>query len=159
MRQIGVCMDITAPMSWWWDFDTYKVATTRNSSSRMHKLGTRLLTFDDFSTDNEFGEKKITKFRKYVLDDINNRILSFQELKGTGAEKEALILWRDILLDLPASYNFFSTWTGNYENMRNIYHARRNHKQREFREFCEIIEQDLPCSEFITVKKLVKSKN
>ena len=56
MRQIFVSMDITAPMSWWWDFDTYKVATTKNSTSRMHKLGTRTLEFNDFSVDDENGE-------------------------------------------------------------------------------------------------------
>jgi len=67
LRQIFVSMDITAPMSWWWDFDTYKVATVRNSTSRMHKLGTRLLTFDDFSLDDEQGNINITPFRKYVI--------------------------------------------------------------------------------------------
>lgn len=84
LRQIFVSMDITAPMSWWWDFDTYKVATVRNSTSRMHKLGTRLLTFDDFSTDDEQGNTNITPFRKYVLEDLNKRIEKYQQLKNDG---------------------------------------------------------------------------
>ena len=79
LRQIFVSMDITAPMSWWWDFDTYKVATVRNSTSRMHKLGSRLLTFDDFSVDDEQGNINITPFRKYVLEDLNKTNLKSSE--------------------------------------------------------------------------------
>lgn len=151
MRQIFVSMDITAPMTWWVDFDTYKVSTVRNSTSRMHKLGTRLLTVDDFSWDNEDGEVIVTKLRQYILDDLNERIIKYQELKKTDI-KLAMKLWRDIVLDLPDSYNFLSTWTGNYQNLRNVYPARKNHKQREFRDFCKAIER-LPYSELITTKR------
>ncbi|TGE33342.1 hypothetical protein [Desulfosporosinus sp. Sb-LF] len=151
MRQIFVSMDITAPMSWWWDFDTYKVATTKNSTSRMHKLGTRTLDFRDFSVDDEDGEINITPLRKYVLEDINRRIKEYQQLKKTDV-KDARKLWRDIILDLPQNYNFLSTWTGSFENLRNVYHAREHHKQREFREFCKILES-LPYSELIVAKQ------
>jgi hypothetical protein len=153
MRQIFVSMDITAPMSWWWDFDTYKVSTTRNSTSRMHKLGTRLLTYDDFSYDDENYKTNITPLREYVLNDINKRIQLFQDLKKEGKNEEAMLLWRDIVFDSPQNYNFKSTWTGSYENMRNIYRARKNHKQREFRDFCKYIEESFPCSEFITAQR------
>lgn len=153
LRQIFVSMDITAPMSWWWDFDTYKVATVRNSTSRMHKLGTRLLTFDDFSIDDEEGKPNITPLREYVLKDLNERIQKFQKLKEEGKNKEAMSMWRDIVFDSPQSYNFKSTWTGNYEIMRNIYRARKNHKQREFRDFCKFIEEEFPYSELITTPR------
>lgn len=153
LRQIFVSMDITAPMSWWWDFDTYKVATVRNSTSRMHKLGSRLLTFDDFSVDDEKGNINITPFRKYVLEDLNKRIKEYQKLKDDGKMEEAMALWREIVFDSPQSYNFKSTWTGNYEIMRNVYRARRNHKQREFRDFCKIIENEFPYSELITTPR------
>ena len=153
LRQIFVSMDITAPMSWWWDFDTYKVATVRNSTSRMHKLGSRLLTFDDFSIDDEKGNINITPFRKYVLEDLNKRIKEYQKLKDEGKIEEAMALWREIVFDSPQSYNFKSTWTGNYEIMRNVYRARRNHKQREFRDFCKIIENEFPYSELITTPR------
>lgn len=153
LRQIFVSMDITAPMSWWWDFDTYKVATVRNSTSRMHKLGTRLLTFDDFSIDDEEGKPNITPLREYVLKDLNERIQKFQKLKEEGKNKEAMSMWRDIVFDSPQSYNFKSTWTGNYEIMRNIYRARKNHKQREFRDFCKFIEKEFPYSELITTPR------
>jgi len=140
-------------MSWWWDFDTYKVATVRNSTSRMHKLGSRLLTFDDFSVDDEQGNINITPFRKYVLEDLNKRIAEFQQLKKDGKMEEAMSLWREIVFDSPQSYNFKSTWTGNYEIMRNIYRARKNHKQREFRDFCKYIEENFPYSELITISR------
>lgn len=153
LRQIFVSMDITAPMSWWWDFDTYKVATVRNSTSRMHKLGSRLLTFDDFSVDDEQGNINITPFRKYVLEDLNKRIAEFQQLKKDGKMEEAMSLWREIVFDSPQSYNFKSTWTGNYEIMRNVYRARKNHKQREFRDFCKYIEENFPYSELITIPR------
>ena len=149
LRQIFVSMDITAPMSWWWDFDTYKVSTVKNSTSRMHKLGTRLLTIDDFSYDSEDGEVNITPLRQYVLDDLNRRISEYQQLKETDM-KSAKSLWREIVFDMPQNYNFLSTWTGNYENLRNVYHARKNHKQREFPDFCKVVE-GLPYSELITV--------
>ena len=153
LRQIFVSMDITAPMSWWWDFDTYKVATVRNSTSRMHKLGSRLLTFDDFSLDDEQGNINITPVRKYVIEDLNRRIAEFQQLKKDGKMEEAMSLWREIVFDSPQSYNFKSTWTGNYEIMRNVYRARKNHKQREFRDFCKYIEENFPYSELITIPR------
>lgn len=153
LRQIFVSMDITAPMSWWWDFDTYKVATVRNSTSRMHKLGTRLLTEEDFSFDDEDGNIQITPFRKYVMEDLNRRIKEYQQLKADGKMEEATRLWRDIVFDSPQNYNFRSTWTGNYETMRNVYRARKNHKQREFRDFCKFIEEEFPYSELITTPR------
>jgi hypothetical protein len=153
LRQIFVSMDITAPMSWWWDFDTYKVATVRNSTSRMHKLGTRLLTEEDFSFDDEDGNIQITPFRKYVMEDLNRRIKEYQQLKAHGKMEEATRMWRDIVFDSPQNYNFRSTWTGNYETMRNVYRARKNHKQREFRDFCKFIEEEFPYSELITTPR------
>ena len=153
LRQIFVSMDITAPMSWWWDFDTYKVATVRNSTSRMHKLGTRLLTEEDFSFDDEDGNIQITPYRKFIMEDLNRRIKEYQQLKADGKMEEATRMWRDIVFDSPQNYNFRSTWTGNYETMRNVYRARKNHKQREFRDFCKFIEEEFPYSELITTPR------
>ena len=153
MRQIFVSMDIKAPMTWWWDMDTYKVATVRNSTSRMHKLGKRLLTPEDFSFDDEYGKTQMTPFREMMLNDINQRIRLYQQLTKEGKAQEAKNLFREIVLDLPASYNFLSTWSGNYENLHSIYHARKNHKQKEFRDFCKIIEEECPNSEFITTSR------
>lgn len=143
MRQIFVSMDITAPMTFWWDFDTYKVATVRNSTSRMHKLGSRLLAPEDFSWDNEDGTNVATFLRLDTLKILNDRIKIWQETRDPD-------LWRSIVLDLPASYNFLSTWTGNYQNLRNIYHARKQHKQKELRDFCRVLET-LPYADLITL--------
>jgi len=149
MRQIFVSMDITAPMSFWWDLDTYKVSTVRNSTSRMHKLGSRLLTAEDFSWDNEEGIVELTPYRESFLREINTRITVWQETKDKN-------LWRQIVLDLPASYNFLSSWTGNYQVLRALYHARKNHKQREFRELCGEVIAKMPYSELITLEKETK---
>ena len=134
-------------------FVSNKVATVRNSTSRMHKLGTRLLTEEDFSFDDEDGNIQITPFRKYVMEDLNRRIKEYQQLKADGKMEEATRMWRDIVFDSPQNYNFRSTWTGNYETMRNVYRARRNHKQREFRDFCKFIEEEFPYSELITTPR------
>lgn len=143
LRQITISMDITSSMSWWVEMDTYKVATVRNSTSRMHKLGSRLLTADDFSWDDEEGNVTLSKLRILVLTDLNSRIMEWQVTKDAD-------LWRSIILDLPASYNYRSTWSGSYQVLRSIYHARKNHKQKEFRDFCRVLEA-LPYSEFITI--------
>ena len=89
--------------------------------------------------------------RKYVMDDLNKRILEYQKLKETDI-KSAMKLWREIVFDSPQNYNFLSTWTGNYENLRNVYHGRKNHKQREFPDFCRVIER-LPYSQLITIER------
>ena len=161
LRQIFVSMDITAPMTWWWDMDTYKVSTVKNSTSRMHKLGNRLLTEKDFSWNEPTYNSKLYKtvdelkiinilmnnvknHRKETLRYLNELILLWQETKDKN-------IWQIIIDDLLESYIFLATWTGNYEILRNIYHARKNHKQYEFRDFCKIIET-LPYSELITYK-------
>ena len=140
MRQILVCMDISAPLYWWKEFDTYKVATVANSTSTMHKLGSRLLNANDFSWD------KITPFRDNVLYYLNKLITKWQSDKNN---KE---VWREMIQDLPDSFIQMRTWTGNYQVLRNMYFARRNHKQQEWRDFCKMIE-GLPYSELITVNK------
>lgn len=138
MRQIFVSMDITAPIGWWYEMDTYKVATVRNSASRMHKLGSRLLSPEDFSW------KEMSLHKEHTLYHLNKLIKKFQENKSSE-------VWLEILEDLPTSYNHLSTWTGNFETLRNIYFARRHHKQQEWRDFCKVIES-LPYSELITVQ-------
>lgn len=158
MRQIFVSMDITAPMSWWWDVDTYKVGTVKNSTSRMHKLGNRLLTEDDFSWNKPeldlklYGSieksgimNRIISHRRSTLNYLNDLITLWQKNKDKN-------LWRAIVDDLPDSYNFLATYTTNYQGLRTLYPERKNHKQYEFGEFCKIVEE-LPYSKLITVRK------
>jgi len=140
-RQIFVSIDITAPIYWWKEADTYKVATVANSTSTMHKLGSRYLSHSDFSWD------KITPHRDNELAHLNKLIVKWQD--SNKKDKE---IWREIIQDLPSSYNQMRTWTGNYQTLRNIYFQRRNHKLNEWRGFCELIEI-LPYSELITIEK------
>jgi len=154
LRQIFVSMDITAPLYWWKEMDTYKVGTTTNSTSTMHKLGTRLLQEEDFSWDNEEGEFEDSTFRQDYLLELNRMIYRYQEYKAKGENEKAKNLWRKIVQDLPSSYNQMRTWTGNYAVLRNIYHARKNHKLKEWRDFCKFLEE-FPYAEFIIEKREV----
>jgi len=135
MRMIFVSMDITAPLCWWHDFDTYKISTVKNSCSTMHKLGSRLLIKDDFSWD------EFTIWRKSYLEYINSLIIKWQNDKSEHN-------FREMRHDLSGSFNQKATWTGNYQNLRSIYFGRKNHKQKEFRDFCDII-KTLPESNLI----------
>jgi hypothetical protein len=138
MRQILVSMDIIAPDYWWKEFSTYKIGTVENSTSTMHKLTSKLLTYEDFSFD-EWGihEEKI-------IDFINFLIVQWNDKKNEE-------IWRRIIQNLPMSFNYLRTCTMNYQVLRNMHHNRRNHKLQEWRDFCKTIEQ-LPYSKLITVK-------
>lgn len=153
MRQIFVSMDITAPLYWWKEMDTYKVATVANSESTMHRMGSRLLTYEDFSWDkffetnlgninDEYIYNSIEKYRQDTLSHLNELIEIWQERKDKK-------IWLAIIQNLPSSFNQMRTWTGNYQILRNMYFQRRNHKLQEWKDFCKVIEE-LPYSELIT---------
>ncbi len=135
LRQMMISCDITAPLYWWKEFDTYKVGVTSNSQSTMHKLCSRPLTIHDFSfedmNDNEF-------IVNAVLDNLNTRIRDYKE--GIKQNKS---LWRTIIQLLPCSYNQTRTVTMNYENVMNMYHQRRYHKLSEWQEFCTYMYDNL----------------
>ncbi len=137
MRQIFVSMDITAPLYWWKEMDQYRVGCTTNSTSTMHKLGTRELTKRDFSWD------KMTKERLDTLNHINTLAKKWRE-----SNKENKEIWREMIQDLPDSFLQMRTWTANYQVLRNIYYARKNHKLQEWRDFCWEIKK-LPFSKLI----------
>lgn len=143
MRQILVSMDITAPDYWFKEFDTYKVGTVANSTSTMHKLGSRYLGEDDFSWDD------ITQYKVRMLHHLNILIEDWKGALKDGNKDEAANLWRELIQDLPMSFNYVRTITLNYAVLRNMYQSRKSHKLTEWREFCKIIEE-LPYSELIT---------
>lgn len=143
MRQILVCFDITAPIYWWKEFDTYKVATVANSTSTMHKMGSRELVPDDFSWDSEDGKQFVYNYRRNMLNDLNLLIRNYKDCDDPIIKKN---IWRRLIQDLPSSFNQMRTITLNYEVLRNIYFARRNHKLIEWRNFCDII-KSLPYAE------------
>ncbi len=137
MRQIFVSMDITAPIYWWKEFDTYKVGTTANSTSTMHKIHSKSFAMEDFSTDQLTEDTRA--FFETMLSHLEKLRLLFLE---TG-DKE---YWYSIIQLLPSGYNQMRTCTFNYENLINIYNARKNHKLKEWHDFCDYV-KELPYSE------------
>lgn len=140
MRQIFVSLDITAPLYWWKEFDTYKVGTTANSCSTMHKIHVKEFELSDFSWE-RLDESGI-KLLEAVIDYLNANRNAFNDTQDKR-------YWDNMIQTLPSSYEQKRTVTLNYEVLLNMYHARKNHKLVEWREFCKWIET-LPYSELIT---------
>ena len=127
MRQIFVSVDITAPIYWWKEYDTYKVATVANSTSTMHKIHAKPFELHDFSHDHLTGSG--LKVLENLIGELEKSRLRYQE----GKRKED---WYDMIQLLPSSYNQMRTCTLNYETLVNICHARKNHKLEEWKSFC-----------------------
>lgn len=131
LRQIFVSIDITAPLYWWKEFDTYKVGTTANSCSTMHKIHAKEFTQEDFSF--ERTHKDCAWFIQSILNVLNTSREKFLETKDK-------VHWENMIQFLPSSYNQMRTVTLTYENLINIYHARRHHKLTEWHILCDLIE-------------------
>jgi hypothetical protein len=142
MRYINVTMDITAPLYWWKEYDTYKVGTVANSCSTMHRIHEKEFTIDDFSHEHLFGTAEVVL--EHIIITLNLNRDRFNE----SGHKDKQSWWNMIQL-LPSSYNQRRTVQLNYEVLRHIYHARKAHKLDEWRELCARIEK-LPYSELIT---------
>lgn len=150
MRMIVVYVDLTTPLYWWKEFDTYKVGTVANSCSTMHKIAEKEFTLEDFSCEHLEGRAMNTL--EDVVDDLNyyrEHYLSMDKQKVPHANKKAKELWWQMIQLLPSSYNQRRTVMLNYEVLANIYKSRRNHKLDEWHTFCDWIE-GLPYSELIT---------
>lgn len=130
VRQILVSVDITAPLYWWKEFDTYKVATVANSTSTMHKIHAKPFETTDFSVD-KLSDGALAAFRTY-MDYMEQTRRRFVETKDKHD-------WYDLIQLLPSSYNQLRTVTMNYETLINIYYARRAHKLDEWHVFCDWI--------------------
>ena len=132
VRQIFVTMDITAPLYWWKEFDTYKIGVTANSTSTMHKIHSKEIEQSDFSCD-KLSEESLKVFNDFV-GYIENKRLKYIETKDKRD-------WNEIIQMLPSSYNQTRTCTMDYENLINMYEYRHNHKLEEWRVFCKEIER------------------
>ncbi len=131
LRQIMVSMDITAPLYWWKDFDTYKVGTVANSCSTMHKIHAKEFTLDDFS---------IEHLSEDVVADPFNRIIDcLNFFRGLYIAHKCKSDWWQMIQLLPTSYNQRRTLTMNYENVMTIIRQRSGHKLDEFNQFVEIL--------------------
>ena len=142
IRQIFVSVDITAPLYWWKEFDTYKVGTVANSTSTMHKIHAKPITADDFSTDHLTPESE--RFFNLMVDYLESVRLEYMETKDKA-------LWYDLITLLPESYEQTRTVTMNYENLVNMYHARKNHKLDEWHTFCDEFVLTLPYAKQLIV--------
>ena len=130
IRQILLSVDITAPLYWWKEFDTYKVATVANSTSTMHKIHSKPFELDDFSHDH------LTESGLKALESI---MALLEESRQRFVENKDKADWYDIIQLLPESYNQTRTVTMNYENLLNMYFARRSHKLEEWHTYCDWI--------------------
>ena len=146
MRMIVVYCDITAPLYWWKEFDTYKVGTTANSCSTMHKIAAKEFTLEDFSCEHltlihaddfPFGKCASIDPLKNIIEFLNEYRRRYND--ATDTEWKKLYWWQMIQL-LPSSYNQRRTVMMNYEVLANIYKSRRNHKLDEWVDFCKWIE-------------------
>jgi hypothetical protein len=148
MRQIFISVDITAPLYWWKEMDTYKIGTVANSTSTMHKLSSRPIEINDFSFDKNLQELPYhldasgdgQGFYWLFEDAIESILEDCEYLRQKYIETNDKRYWRALIQLLPESYNQTRTWTANYAVLRNIYFARRNHKLQEWRDFCKWIE-------------------
>ena len=144
LRQIFVSVDITAPLYWWKEFDTYKVGTVANSCSTMHKIHAKSFDRSDFSCD---------RMSEEALACLDSVIALLEKQRVNFVETKELSYWHDMIQLLPSSYNQMRTCTLNYENLSNIYYARRYHKLAEWHTLCDWI-MSLPyAKEFIAVKE------
>ena len=167
MRQIIVSVDITAPLYWYKEFDTYKIGTTANSTSTMHKLATTPITIDCFETDDYEPTLVFDEGVDDSGDNPWNYHLNIEDVIGTN-EKEYYInetfigflerlrlkyletkdkkYWKELIRWLPESWLQTRTWTANYEVLRNLVHQRQGHKLSEWQSFIDWV-RTLPYAE------------
>lgn len=143
-RMISVYADITAPLYWWKEFDTYKVGTVANSCSTMHKIQAKEFTLDNFSIEH-LNKFNTNLFEAYIIPNLNEHRLLF-------CENEDKDDWWQMIQLLPSSYNQLRTVMLNYEVLAAMYHQRKNHKLDEWHTFCDWI-KELPYSEIITLEE------
>ena len=144
IRQIFVSVDITAPLYWWKEYDTYKVATVANSTSTMHKIHSKEFSIEDFSHDH---------LTKEGLGSLKRTVEDLERIRLRFLEKKNKEDWYTIIQLLPSSYQQMRTCTMNYESLINMYFSRKNHKLEEWHTFCDWI-QTLPyAKELILAEK------
>mgnify|MGYP001771280657 FL=1 len=156
LRMIGVSCDITGPLYWWKEMDTYKVGTVADSCSTMHKIAAKEFELSDFS--NEHLTDHCLMALSFIVDMLNNQRSLYLTWDSIPTDQRELFdpnihckkdVWWQMIQLLPSSYNQKRTWTANYAVLRNIYRARKDHKLDEWHMFCDWIKL-LPYSELIT---------
>lgn len=153
MRMINVTVDITAPLYWWKEFDTYKIGTVRNSCSTMHKIHAKEFTLDDFSHEHLERFEFETVYNETCIYDcmswLNATKNQLNWLRENFLETKDKRYWWQMIQLLPSSYNQRATVQLNYEVLLNMYHSRKAHKLDEWRDFCKLIKSLPYMNEFI----------
>ena len=158
-RMIAVYVDITAPLYWWKEFDTYKVGTVANSCSTMHKIHAKRFEMSDFSTDHLLPASfKCLGFTVKTLNEARDLYLEYDDSNPEYEGCNKKDYWWQMIQLLPSSYNQKRTIMMNYEVMAGIYEHRKNHKLDEWKEFCKWIDL-LPWSKIITCNSIKEDKN
>lgn len=146
LRQIFVSVDISAPIYWWKEMDTYKVGTVANSTSTMHKLTSKPITLDSFETDDYdkhliiYNDDTDEYFNHWHLERYVERLVEqLEDLRQMYLNTNDIKYWKELIRWLPESYIQTRTWTANYAVLRNIYNQRKNHKLKEWLQFCDWI--------------------
>lgn len=159
LRQIMMSVDITAPLYWWKEFDTYKVGTTANSTSTMHKLASTPITLECFEIGDyddsleafefTYDSDKTDKMPMGIF--VSDLIADLEALRQKYNETKDKRYWKELIRWLPNGWLQTRTVTMNYENLRSMYHQRENHKLSEWHQFCKWIEDDLPYSKELII--------
>ncbi len=144
LRMIFICVDVTAPIYWWKEYDTYKIATVSNSTSTMHKIHSKPFDMSDFSTDH-MTEESLAAMESFV-EYLETVRLKYMETKDKK-------YWYDMIQLLPSSYNQKRTLTLNYETAANIFRSRKDHKLDEWHEFCDWIRSLPYAKQIITLEE------
>lgn len=143
LRMIHVQMDVTAPLYWWKEADTYKVGTTANSCSTMHKIAAKEFTLDDFSHDHLFNDAVV--YNGYVSTSVLECVIgALNEFRNLYLETKDKRYWWQMIQLLPSSYNQRRTWDMSMETLLSILHQRKNHKLDEWNEFRDICLEQVP---------------
>ena len=141
LRQIFVSVDITAPLYWWKEADTYQVGVTKNSTSTMHKLASTPITLECFETD-DYDKAAVDEIETALpINFVDSLISHLEDLRQEYNATKDKRYWKELIRWLPNGWLQTRTVTMNYENLRNMYHQRRGHKLSEWRAFCEWCEQ------------------
>ena len=163
LRMIHVQADVTAPLYWWKEYDTYKVGTVANSCSTMHTIHKKEFTIDDFS--HEHLLERSMSFLQNLIEEINrNRSLYVKGFKGVPGDNDYDVkpydkaYWWQMIQLLPSSFNQMRTIDLDYETLYSIYHQRKNHKLDEWREFCKWIETLPYMKEFLKLDEQTETK-
>lgn len=143
IRQIFVSVDFDAPLYWWKEYDTYKIATVANSTSTMHKIAAKPFELDDFSHDH---------MNETALESLKATIAVLEQLRQEYLQSKDKQVWYSMIQLLPTSYHQLRTCSFNYETLVNIYHARKNHKLEEWHTVCDWIRTLPYAADLITME-------